>query len=54
LPGDTLLAVNGATVEDVEALRTQLRSYQAGQSVRLSLLRGGVPQEIEIALGVEP
>ena len=53
LMGDTLLALNGRPVEDVEALRQQLRSLRAGQAVALSVARGGEARELTVTLGAE-
>ncbi len=45
LPGDLLLGVDGA--RGLEPIAGRLRAMRAGRSVRLSLLRGGKPVEVE-------
>ena len=51
LLGDTVLALGGKPMEDADTLRSRLRATQAGQSVTLSLLRGGQLQELTVTLG---
>ncbi len=53
LLGDTLLAVGGQSVTDVDALRSQLRQHHAGQEIALNLLRGGAPLSLTVTLGTE-
>jgi S1-C subfamily serine protease len=50
LLGDTLLKIDGSAVEDVEDLRRHLR---AGQTVTLTVLRGGTLTELTATVGVE-
>lgn len=45
LPGDLLLGVDGA--RGLEPIAGRLRAMRAGRAVRLSLLRGGKPVEVE-------
>jgi S1-C subfamily serine protease len=49
LLGDTLLAINGSALEDVEELR---RHLLAGQAIAIHLLRGGQPLDLNVTLGV--
>lgn len=51
--GDLLLAVNGRAVDDVDALRSHLRARAAGESVTLSIVRGGARQDLPVTLGAE-
>jgi len=53
LLGDTLLALDGAPVEDAVELRRRLRAHPAGQSVTLRLLRGGALLDLTVTLGSE-
>jgi S1-C subfamily serine protease len=48
LLGDTLLAINGRALSDVDDLRQHL---QANQTVTMSILRAGARQEVEVTLG---
>jgi S1-C subfamily serine protease len=47
--GDTLLAINGQLLQDIDDLR---RHLIAEQTVAVRILRGGVVQEVRITLGV--
>jgi S1-C subfamily serine protease len=53
LLGDLLLRVNNQPVGDVDALRGQLRSRKAGESVTLGIVRGGARHDLNVTLGVE-
>lgn len=48
--GDSILAVNGKPVKNYNDLRDALEQFQIGESVRLTLFRDGVEQELSIAL----
>ena len=50
LLGDTILAVDGARVEDVDDLRRALRSNEPGQSPSIGVLRGGQQLQLEVTL----
>lgn len=50
--GDTLLALNGQTVTDVDTLRQHLRPLQAGQTLDLQILRGGQLHDVQVVLGI--
>ena len=49
--GDTLLAINGQVVTDVDTLRQHLRPLQAGQTIDLQILRGGQLHDVQVTLG---
>jgi serine protease DegQ len=49
--GDMLLRVNDRAVQDGEELRQYLRSYHAGQAIRLHIVRGGEPRDVDVTLG---
>jgi S1-C subfamily serine protease len=49
--GDTIVAINGAHVEDARDLRDQLRTYRSGDTVRLTVL--GETGESDIAVKLE-
>ena len=49
--GDTLLALNGQPVTDVDTLRQHLRPLQAGQTIDLQILRGGQLHDVQVVLG---
>jgi S1-C subfamily serine protease len=51
LIGDTLLAINGQALSDVDDLRRVLRSMRAGETITLTLLRGGAIQPLVVTLG---
>lgn len=51
LLGDTLLAANGTSLDDVDELRRHLR---AGETVNLSIARGGALQETAVTVGEAP
>ncbi len=48
--GDTLLAVNAQPLNDVDDLRRSLRSLHAGETITLSLLRGGELKPLTVVL----
>jgi len=48
--GDSILAVNGTTVDDYDSLRDALEQYKVGDSVQLTLLRDGQKTEITVTL----
>ncbi|CEK12597.1 trypsin-like serine protease with C-terminal PDZ domain [Chthonomonas calidirosea] len=51
LPGDILLAIADTPITDPVTLRRVLRTLQAGQTVELKLVRGGVLTTLQITLG---
>ncbi|MDX2161201.1 MAG: PDZ domain-containing protein [bacterium] len=48
--GDVITAVNGETVNEEITLRDRIGAYEAGDSVTLTVVRDGEPQEITIML----
>lgn len=48
--GDTLLAINEQALSDVDDLRRVLRAMHAGETVALTVLRGGEVKSMEIML----
>jgi serine protease DegQ len=51
--GDLLLGIAGQSVEDADTLRRKLRTTPAGQSVMLSLVRGGQHHDLTVTLGAQ-
>ncbi len=54
LPGDILLAVDGAAAPHMRAMAGALGSHAAGMDVTLRLLRGGTPIELPVLAAVRP
>lgn len=52
--GDAIVAAGERPVADLRALRDALEGLEAGAPVRLSLLRGGVPLSVDVAVGERP
>ena len=48
--GDIIVAIDGRTVEDADALRDELERRKVGDSVRLRLLRDSGPVEVVVTL----
>lgn len=51
LQGDILVSVDGGATGSIAELRTRLDEGTAGRAARLSILRGGRGQELEVKLG---
>jgi len=51
LLGDMLLGIGGKPLGEVDDLRRHLRRWTAGQSVALSIARGGAAQDLAVTLG---
>jgi len=51
-PGDSITAVEGKGVDSVSALLSRLDDFKIGESVRLTVLRGG--KELEVRARLEP
>lgn len=51
LVGDILLSISGTSVRDPLDLRAALAHNAPGGNVTVSLLRGGVPKQVEVKLG---
>ncbi len=54
LPEDIVTAVNGVAVKSMSELTREVSKAQPGQTIKLSVLRGGKPRIIEIKSGVRP
>ena len=54
LPGDILLAVDGAAAPHMRAMAGALGGRAAGTDVTLRLLRGGTPVELPVLVAVRP
>ncbi len=54
LGGDIITAVDGVPVTTLEQAKEMVRSLRIGQTVRVSLLRGGEPTEVEALLEERP
>lgn len=53
-PGDVVFAVDGKEVADAESLRFRVATKQPGQTAILTLIRNGVPQNVNITLQAPP
>ncbi len=51
--GDILLHLNGQKIEDVDGLRSGLRTLSAGQEAALRVVRGGAIHDLRVTLGAE-
>jgi len=49
-PGDTVVAVAGRAVKAPDTLRSALREVQAGQTLRIDVLRQGAPVALKVTL----
>ena len=54
LVGDLLVRFDEAPLEDADDLQDRLGGREPGSRGSLSVLRGGVPQQIDVTLGVRP
>jgi PDZ domain-containing secreted protein len=52
--GDTIMAINGAHIEDARDLRDQLRTYRSGDTVRLTVLGETGETDVGVKLDVFP
>ena len=52
--GDTILAVNGASVKDPSDLAAKIAGYAPGSSVTLSVWRAGLKKDVLVELGTMP
>jgi serine protease Do len=52
--GDIILAIEGTTVDAEHPLDALLTSYAPGQSVKLTILRGGSQSDVTVTLGTRP
>lgn len=53
LPGDIVLAIGDAAVSDTESYLAVAAQCKAGEPVKLTIFRGGVRYDIELAAGEE-
>ncbi|MDH3498866.1 MAG: S1C family serine protease, partial [Acidimicrobiia bacterium] len=53
-PGDVIVSLAGEPVGSMNLLVTQLRSFRAGQTVAIGLLRDGTPIELSLTLDQRP
>jgi PDZ domain-containing secreted protein len=51
---DTIVAIGGIHIESARDLRDQLRSYQVGDTVRLTLLRAQAEESVSVRLAPFP
>ena len=54
LLGDIVTAMRGKPIEDTDDIQIQLGRSRVGESILLSLVRGGQPLEVSIELGERP
>ncbi len=52
--GDVVLAVDGASVDDMQGLNYRLATHRPGDSVRLHVRAGGGPRDVEVRLALPP
>ncbi|HET7398792.1 MAG TPA: trypsin-like peptidase domain-containing protein [Intrasporangium sp.] len=52
--GDVIIAVDGQRVDSATALVAQVRERTAGSKVKITLVRGGTRQDVEVTLAVKP
>ncbi|PKO06263.1 MAG: hypothetical protein CVU41_07460 [Chloroflexi bacterium HGW-Chloroflexi-3] len=52
--GDVITAINNTRVDGIQALRLELSNYNPGDTVTLSIIRGGKSLKIEVTLGERP
>ncbi|HEX7188973.1 MAG TPA: PDZ domain-containing protein, partial [Actinomycetes bacterium] len=50
-PGDVILAIDGEPVDDSSELIVAIRSRQPGETVRLTVQRGGEERDYTVTLG---
>ncbi len=53
-PGDVVTAIDGTSLETVEAFLSTLRPHQPGDIVTATLLRDGKPQDVKVTLTNRP
>ncbi|GGM96344.1 hypothetical protein GCM10009721_23650 [Terrabacter tumescens] len=52
--GDVVIAVDGQRVDSATALVAQIREMTAGDKTKLTIIRGGSRQDVEVTLAVKP
>jgi S1-C subfamily serine protease len=53
-PGDTITAINGKTVTSTDGFIATVDTYQPGQTVTMTVKRGGSTLHIKVKLGTRP
>lgn len=53
-PGDVITAVNGTSVSSADSFITVISGYKPGQTVTMTIKRGGQTQQIHVTLGDRP
>lgn len=54
LLGDVMIEIDGNSVADTDAVQAMLRTRKSGQSVELSLVRGGAALKLSVTLAAKP
>jgi S1-C subfamily serine protease len=52
--GDVITAIGGETVEDAEDVHARLGSGTVGNELRIDVLRGGAPKQLQVTVGERP
>ena len=52
--GDVITAVDNVAIDGINALRSELASFQPGDSVTLTILRGGKQMKVDVTLAERP
>jgi S1-C subfamily serine protease len=52
--GDVIVKLGGVVVEDADDVHRQLGSDMVGKPVKIAILRGGTPRELEVTVGERP
>jgi putative serine protease PepD len=52
--GDSVIALNGTTIDGSESLVAQIRALRPGSKISLTVVRDGKAQNIEVTLGTRP
>jgi S1-C subfamily serine protease len=52
--GDIIVSIAGQPITEPEDLVTVLRPERVGETVTMSLLRGGEPRELQVTIGERP
>ena len=53
-PGDIITSIEGTTLDATHTLDQVVAGFAPGQTVKLSVLRGGQTQDISVTLGTRP
>jgi S1-C subfamily serine protease len=52
--GDIITAINGNAVSGIQALAAALAKFNPGDSITVTLLRGGKSVDVKVTLGTKP